>query len=113
MSVQSSFGASGEVVVDIKVNVEPALIDVNRLQENFAKLEQIILRSLVLTRRMGLPDDVSQAISSIQRMVSITRQLQLALTALNATPAGLVLGGIGLSMTAFSYADTLGYDSRG
>jgi hypothetical protein len=110
-----STNVSGEAVVDIRVNVEPAVVDVESLQKQFVQLEQIILRSLVLTRRMGLPDDVSRAISGIQRMIVLTNQLRIAMLALQAAsgPVGWALAGLGLAVTAFSYADAITYESRG
>ena len=117
MSVQSSFGASGEVVVNIKVDTTEANVDIQKLTVSFQELEQIVLRSLILTRRMGLPDDVSSAINDLQRMVLNTNQLRIAMEALTAAtlanPLGLALAGLGIAITAFSYADTLTYDSRG
>lgn len=85
------------------------------LGENFRQFEQILLRSLILTRRMGIDDDLSNAAMQIQRMIMLTNQLRLAMIALEtaAGPVGWGLAGLGLAVTAFSYADFLTYDSRG
>lgn len=93
-------------------NIQPKI---EKITNSFVRLEQIILRSLVLTRRMGLPDDIGSAINDIQRMILLTNQLRLSMIALQAAsgPIGWTLAGMGLAVTAFSYADGLTYDSRG
>ena len=117
MAMQGTFGSGGEVVFNLRIDTKQANIDVAELTKNFNALEQIILRSLTLTRKMGLPDDVSKAINSIQRMLLLTNQLNIALNALAAAsatnPAGAILAITGMAITAFSYADAITYDSRG
>ena len=99
-----------DIIFNLKINVEET-------EQSFRKLEQIILRSLVLTRRMGLPENVNSAIMQIQRMIVLTQQLNTALQALSlasaSNPIGAAFAVTGLAITAFSYADALTYDSRG
>jgi len=48
----------------------------------------VINASLTLMRRMGLPEDVNQAIQTIQRIITTVRMLHTAITALNAVMMG-------------------------
>ena len=112
--MQGTFGAGGEVVFNLRIDTSQANKDVAELTKNFAALHQIISSSLILTRHLGLDDDITNAAMQIQRMTLLTFQLNAALTALNfATPAGAIISGLGLAITAFSYADAITYDSRG
>ena len=81
------------------------------------QFEQILIRSLVLTRRQGLNDDLSNAATQIQRTTLLIYQLNAALQALSvismANPVGAVLAVTGMAITAFNIADSITYDSRG
>ena len=102
---------SEDVTFNLKLNVD----SVEAATESFRKFEQILLRSLVITRRMGIDDNLSNAAMQIQRMIMLTNQLRLAMIALETAsgPVGWALAGLGMAVTAFSYADYLTYDSRG
>jgi len=74
-------------------------------------VEQALQRSLRLFQRMGLPENVERAITFIQRMISITNQLQFAVLALNAavagTPGGWVLLSVSAAMIAMDVGDLM------
>ena len=81
------------------------------------QFEQILIRSLILTRRLGLSDDLSNAAAQIQRTILLVYQLNSALAALAAAsmanPVGLILAVTGIAITAFNVADSVSYESRG
>ena len=81
------------------------------------QFEQILIRSLILTRRLGLSDDLSDGAAQIQRTILLVYQLNSALAALSAAsmanPVGLVLAVTGIAITAFNVADSVSYESRG
>jgi hypothetical protein len=74
--------------------------------EGFRQLEQIAVRYLVLTRRMGLPEDVQQAVDVLMRMIITIRQLQLAASLLMlGTPYGYLMAAAGLGIIALTAAE--------
>ena len=87
---------------------------VTQTTASLKNFRQILSDSLILSRRLGLDDDLSNAAVEIQRMILLTYQLNTALSTLNfATPAGALVSTLGLAVTAFTYADAITYDSRG
>ena len=88
------------VTFNLEVNTEYSLDSIRRL-------ETVLYRSLALTRRMGLPDDINEQIYQIQRLVMVIRLLHTSMIALQAAsgPIGWILGGIGVASAALS-----GYD---
>lgn len=68
-------------------------------------VQQVINRSITLMRRMGLPEDVGNAIYKLQRLISIINQVRLASIALYAGPGGVILAGLSLLMVAMDVGD--------
>jgi hypothetical protein len=71
----------------------------------FRQLEQVILRYLVLARKMGLPNDINQAISSVAKLIVVVRMLQMTISMAAKGPLGLI-GAIGsVGITAISVGE--------
>jgi len=87
------------VTFNLELNVEQAYSEIR-------KYETAMYRVLGLMNRAGLPEDVKDAIMLIQQLVMTTRLLQTAIAALNVSmmtsPAGVVLGGVGIMMAGVS-----------
>lgn len=92
-----------EIVVDritLKLN--------SNLMSSFQRFEQVALRYLALARRMGLPEDVEQAVNRVMRLVTALRMLQLASSLMLATnPVTFALGAAGFGMGVLSFGDAL------
>jgi len=87
------------VTFNLELNVEQAYSEIR-------KYETVMYRVLGLMNRAGLPEDVQDAIMLIQQLVMTARLLQTAIAALNVSmmtsPAGVVLGGVGIMMAGVS-----------
>jgi hypothetical protein len=71
----------------------------------FRQLEQVMLRYLVLARKMGLPNDINQAISSVAKLIVVVRMLQMTISMAAKGPLGLI-GAIGsVGITAISVGE--------
>ena len=84
---------------------------VQRVAIQTALLNQALQKSLIILRRLGLPEDVNSAVMKLQRLIGIANQLRLVIYALNAamtgTPAGAILAGLGLIMVALDVGDII------
>jgi hypothetical protein len=97
------------VLNGINVKTEKVERQAPQLRENlatFRQLEQIALRYLIISRRMGLPENVQQATEQLTALIIIARQAQMTINLLMlGTPAGYLLGAAGLILTIFSASD--------
>ena len=91
-----------EVSFSLEVNVEKAYPEVRKLQT-------LIYRTLGLFRRMGLPENIDNAIAKWQRAIMVANSLRLALLALQAAsgPIGWGLAGVGFVAGGFAAADMM------
>lgn len=80
------------VSFSLEVNVEQAYEDLRRVQT-------ILYRTISILRRMGLPEDVNQAIATIQRLIALVNQARLAIIALQ-TASGPIGWGMALLAAA-------------
>lgn len=74
-------------------------------------VNQILLKTLNILRRMGLPEEINSVVMKLQRLIGIANQMRLVIYALNAammgTPAGAILAGLGMIMVALDVGDIL------
>jgi hypothetical protein len=78
------------------------------------EVEYIFYRVTSLMRRMGLPEDVNKAITTLQHAILTVRILTTAIYYLQATtPYGQLMAIVGLATFAFTVVDTIGYATRG
>ena len=74
-------------------------------------LQQALMKTITILRRLGLPEEINSAIIKLQRIIAIANQLRLVIYALNAamagTPAGAILAGLGLIMVALDVGDII------
>jgi len=83
---QTRFGAEG----NIETITYTIRVDTSAVIDGFNQLEQVVLRTLILTHQMGLPEDIESALLLIQRTIIAVKTLHLAYTALMAsTPVTL------------------------
>jgi hypothetical protein len=72
----------------------------------FSQLERVAVRYLALAKRMGLPDNVTQAVDVLSRLVVMARMAQMSFDMLMmGTPFGWAMGLAGLAMTTVSVVD--------
>jgi hypothetical protein len=88
-----------------------------RAVDPIRQVESIAYRTLALVRRLGLPENVNQAISYVQRFVGVIRLLHSSLNMLMASagPLGwlmMIQGALGVATAAASFSD-LHNDIRG
>lgn len=84
----------------------------------FRQLERILFRSLSLMRRMGLPENVDEAVSKIQQLIFILRSLQITIRLTQAAllsmgPLGIATAGLAGIGTLVSIGDFIESDLRG
>ena len=74
--------------------------------EAFKDVERLALRWLVLSRQLGLPEDMDVAVGKIVRLISALRMLQISLSLMMATnPLTAVFGVAGLIGSVFTIQD--------
>lgn len=76
------------------MELEQKAPEIESYGEEFSKLERLALRWLVITRKMGLPDDAEQAITIIAKYVVAVKMAVSSLSAIAsaANPLALALG---------------------
>ncbi len=86
-------------------------VNLEQCATQIQQFERLLFRSLSLLRRMGLPEDVTQGINTIQRMITTLRMLRISLLALQAAagPVGWATALIGLTI-GMAEAGELGVD---
>jgi len=92
-----------DVTFNLEINAEGGIDPIRRI-------EAIAYRTLALVRRLGLPENVSQAIMYVQRFIMVTRLLHSALNLLLASsgPLGwlsMIQGALGVASAAASFND--------
>jgi len=95
--------------IELKINnIEQKTPVIQENLMNFRQLERVALRYLVLSRRMGMPDEVARATEMISRLIILIRMAQMSYNALMmGTPYGLLMGAASIGMTAFAAFDTV------
>jgi hypothetical protein len=69
----------------------------------FSQLERVAIRYLAITRRMGLPDAVTQATQILSELLVLIRMTQMSYNMLMlSTPFGWAMGAAGLIMVGLS-----------
>jgi len=90
------------VTFNLELNVEQCFSTIRRL-------ESLAYRTMGLIGRMGLPENIDQAIAKIQQFIMTIRLLHSAIIALEAAsgPIGWAFAGVGIATASFSLADSL------
>lgn len=108
-------------MVLVQTTLEGARLEVNKTISNMEKLgdtadnlERILLRSMAITRRMGLSEDLSKGIEIMAKAIITAKQLQIALQmAWAATgPWGLAFAVMGGVITGISTVDWIEAEMR-
>ena len=82
---------------------------VEGLKTNLRQLERLALRWLVLSRRMGLPEDVQASIDFIMRLIVTLNMLQMSANmVMLSNPVTAAIGVAGMMGGMFSLIDTFG-----
>jgi len=100
-----AFGSGGQLVeFSLKVDNTQAV-------ESFRELEQVALRYLALSHRLGLPDDLDNAMAVAARAIITLRQLEMTIKTLDLAMAGSPMGwamfAATAAFTAISFVDTI------
>ena len=75
---------------------------------SFRQLERVALRYLVLVRRMGVSEDIDNALSKIAELIVMINMLTMSFTMLQrGTPIGVLMGIASLSMGILSAGSIL------
>lgn len=82
-------------------------VDTSRVLRDIQLVNTAFNRVVSVLRKMGLPENVMEAISFVQRLIMLVNQLRLAMIALQAAtgPYGWAMALLGLAGTQFSAAD--------
>lgn len=90
-------------------------VNVQKAYENVRQLQTILYRTFALWRRAGLPEDVDEAISKIQQIISLLNQMRLtAIAAYTATgPIGWALALVGAAGTVATTVEMMEDELRG
>jgi hypothetical protein len=83
-----------------KLNAEVPKIQATTV--SFQQLERVALRYLVLTRQMGLPDEVNKTIQVITKMIILIRMATMALNSMVGGPIGIAMGVASFAMIGLS-----------
>jgi hypothetical protein len=96
------------VTFNLELNVEQAI-------DNARRLELLLYRSIALLGRLGLPENIDQAISKVQRLIMTIRLLHTAMIALEAAsgPIGWALALVGVASALLSTGDLIYDVTRG
>ena len=89
-----------QVSFSLQVNIEDAYEEIRRLQT-------VLYRIMGLLRRMGLPEEIDEAIAKIQRLITILNTLRLTIAALHAAagPIGWLLAGVSMITTGATISE--------
>jgi len=100
--------SSEDISFSLQLTVEDAV-------SNIRQLQTVAYQTLTLLKRMGLSEDINDAITKIQRIISVLNSARLAMIALQAAtgPMGWALAGVGLVATGFQAYDMAEYELRG
>lgn len=86
-----------EIEYALTVNIEDAA-------DKIKQLERLFFRVLGIIQRMGLPDDVNKAISTIRKLIATLRMLQISISLIASTnPVTAAFGIVGLVGTAVEF----------
>ena len=97
-----------ELMNQIEIKSKTTKKEIENTTKTFQQLEMVALRYIALSRRLGLPDDVQQAIDALARLITTIRMVQLSMNMLLASnPLTAAAGVAGLLMTALSAGDIL------
>lgn len=90
-------------------------VNIDKAYENIRKVQTVLYRTLGLLRRMGLGEDVSAAISEVQRFITVLNLARLTIAALQTAtgPIGYAMFGISLATTGLSIGEMFDYQTRG
>ena len=96
------------VTFNLELNVERAI-------DSTRRLETLLYRTLGLLGRLGLPENIDQAIAKVQRLVMTIRLLHTAMIALESAsgPVGWALAIVGTGSALLSMGDLVYDYTRG
>lgn len=100
--------SSEEVSFTLQLTVDQAVTELRKFQT-------FLYRSIALAKRLGLPEDLDEMATKIQRITMLFNQARLAAIAFQAAsgPLGWALAGVGMATTALTYVETMEYVTRG
>ena len=82
-------------------------VDTTKVLRDIQILNTVFNRTISILRKMGLPENIMQAITFIQRMIALLNQLRLTMLALQAAsgPYGWTMALLSLAGTQLTAAD--------
>ena len=98
------------ITFDLAVNVERAI-------DNCKRVESLVFRTISLMRRIGLPENIDEAIAKVVHLAAVLNSLAAAMTAVQAAsgPYGWAFAAVGLAATGismWSFIDSVEIDFR-
>jgi len=97
------------VSFDLELNISPITLSTLR------RTQTLLFQTASLMRRMGLGEEINDALSRMQRAIMVANALRLAFIALNAAsgPLGWALAGVGVAASVMSAGELLESEARG
>ena len=91
-------------------NITSAEHNITKMRVTMSEAIMLSNRLFILLRRSGLPEDVTEAITQLQRMTTVAYGLYVAVNLLVAStgPVGLAVGGLGVITSLFYTMDAIG-----
>jgi hypothetical protein len=71
----------------------------------FKEVEAVARRYLILAKRLGLPEDVDNAVRFLSRVLIILRQIQLTASLVAMGPVGIIMAIPTVGLTALSIVE--------
>lgn len=116
-----SFAETRQIMADLQeimallntvtIKTERLNTDLPRTKETlvtFRELERLALRYLILARRLGLPEDVTNALTKVSQLIMAVRMLQTAIGMLElSNPYTFALGLANLSLGGLAAYDSI------
>jgi hypothetical protein len=116
-----SYAETQQIMADLKeimalidgvtIKTEKINTDLPRTKESLAnmkQLERLALRYLTITKRMGLPNEISGQIQLISQLIVTVRMLQISYAALTSTtPIGILMGIGGFLLSGLALYDSM------
>jgi hypothetical protein len=97
------------VLSGVEAKTQKIVSDMPQIKQSlatFSQLERVALRYLVISRRLGLPDNVNNTLQQLSQLVIMIRMAQMSINMLMlGTPFGWAMGAAGLIMTGLSVTD--------
>lgn len=88
-----------QMLNNVEIRTKKLETDTPKIQKSmnsFKQVERLALRYLTLSRRMGLPDNISKQIDTIATLIVMIRMAQMSMGLMTGNPISVMIGFAGL-----------------